>query len=702
MRRNIWFICCLWLGLCTKVLGQVIELKPYQKTYTIGKWVHVLEDASGQLTLEDVLSDVQASKFKLSTQENLNFGFSQKTYWLKFQVSDTQPNRSNWFWILSYPNLDHVDFYYQDDKGEWQVKNLGDEQPFARREIFHRYFILPLQLHDDLPHVYYLRIATTSSVQIPMSIYNEEFFYEEDAKAEMLYGLFYGMMLIMVLYNLFVAASMKERNYLFYVFSIIGSTIFFAAVNGHLYQYVLFDFPRVQSIMIPFGIGIWITFSAYFTKYFLHTKQVTRLINTLLKGIIGVGILITVCSTFVPYMIMVRFAAAFVGVNVIILVSAGIVTWLRGDQAARFFVFAWVFLLGGAFLIVVSRFGALPNNFLTNHGVEIGAALQVLLLSFALTDRYKLIEQENKLVQEEALKVQKEANENLEKKVEQRTEEINAQKQEIEAQRDNLEQQKHLLAKKNDSIMSSINYAKRIQQAMLPQPDKIAQALPNHFIFFKPKDVVSGDFYFFQEIDRKVILAVIDCTGHGVPGALMSMLGYNLLSNIISEHQTTQASKILNELHRGIRAALKQEETHNKDGMEVALCILDFADKTLTFAGAGGSELCYVQNFEMHTLRGDKHHIGGERNDDNLAFQQHTISVAQPTMFYIYSDGFQDQFGGEEGRKFMPNHFKQLLLKMSHKHILEQRSILERMLENWMGEKHKQVDDILVIGVQLK
>ena len=276
---------------------------------------------------------------------------------------------------------------------------------------------------------------------------------------------------------------------------------------------------------------------------------------------------------------------------------------------------------------------------------------------------------------------------------------------------------------KNKNIEQSINYAQRIQEAMLPDMNNLSKYLPDSFILFKPRDIVSGDFYWFIDPykvhlklknltgneapaskkmaelkDNNFIIAAVDCTGHGVPGAFMSMIGMNLLFEIVS-HGVVEADKILDELHAGIRIALKQDKIDNQDGMDMTICVVKKKDKVVEFAGAKNS-LLYIQKGELVRIKGDKFAVGGQQYESIRKYKKHTIKIDQPTIFYIFSDGYQDQFGGPNNMKFLTRNFNNLLLKISNEDFLKQKEILDRTIEDWK-ENVKQTDDILVIGFKM-
>jgi len=250
------------------------------------------------------------------------------------------------------------------------------------------------------------------------------------------------------------------------------------------------------------------------------------------------------------------------------------------------------------------------------------------------------------------------------------------------------------------AITDSIHYASRIQSAILPPPEYIANYLSEHFILWKPRDIVSGDFYWMTEHNNKVIITAADCTGHGVPGAFMSMLGVSFLNEIVNKNEVTQANEILNQLRENVIRSLHQtgKENEAKDGMDISMCVFDFQSMTLQFAGAY-NPLIMIRDGEATQIKADKMPIGiyfkGQKS-----FTNNEIKIQKDDCFYISSDGYVDQFGGDDGRKFMSKKFKELLVEIHHNPMSVQREILNHEIETWRG-KLEQIDDILVIGVRI-
>lgn len=316
------------------------------------------------------------------------------------------------------------------------------------------------------------------------------------------------------------------------------------------------------------------------------------------------------------------------------------------------------------------------------------------------------------------LNIKKKANQKLKKQ----NIEIAKQNRLIEQVNQDLEVAFNKIEKQNLDITSSINYAQRIQEAMLPSVENLSVLKDNSFILFKPRDIVSGDFYWFTgygspealseeqnktfiklhnlpKDEKGFLISAVDCTGHGIPGAFMSMIGFNLLETI-TRSGIVMPNEILKHLHNAIRYLLKQDTTDNRDGMDMAICSIVDNGKKVLYAGAK-NPLVSISNGELSYIRGDSIPVGGMQKEDHREFILHTINVDSPTSFYIFSDGITDQFGGPNGQKFGTRRFKELLLEIHKLPMLEQKVKLEQRLGEWMKSDQKQIDDIIVVGFKI-
>ncbi len=280
----------------------------------------------------------------------------------------------------------------------------------------------------------------------------------------------------------------------------------------------------------------------------------------------------------------------------------------------------------------------------------------------------------------------------LEMKVVERTEEVVRQKEEVE-------RQGRKVVELYKNVTDSIRYAKRLQESILPPDKRIRELLPDSFVYYRPKDIVSGDFYWVERAEEKVVFAAVDCTGHGVPGAFMSLIGHNALNQAVKERGRTRPSEILADLNRMAYDALHKDRDQNlvRDGMDLALCTYDPGKGVLEYAGAN-CPLYLLRGSEVLQFTPDKHAIGGSDLPIS-AFTDHRIKLQTGDVVYIFSDGYADQFGGPQGKKFMYRRFRELLQEIHQRPMEQQRMALHDAFTRWRGG-HEQVDDILVIGMR--
>ena len=265
-----------------------------------------------------------------------------------------------------------------------------------------------------------------------------------------------------------------------------------------------------------------------------------------------------------------------------------------------------------------------------------------------------------------------------------------------------LEQQKEELDIQNTSMTDSINYAKHIQEAMLPSEYLFNKLLPDSFILYMTKDIVSGDFYWIAQRGTKTFIAAVDCTGHGVPGAFMSIIGFDLLKNIVKERGIEDPAEILNQLNYGVSDTFRKNNTDEhkvRDGMDMALCVIDHSKHTIEFSGAM-NPFCMIRDGSVSIIKGNRFSIGSFNDDESNRFETHIIPYKSGDMVYLFSDGYADQFGGVLGKKFKQKRFVHMLLNIHHLSPSKQKKELKENFLNWKGQM-EQVDDVLVIGFKL-
>ncbi len=346
----------------------------------------------------------------------------------------------------------------------------------------------------------------------------------------------------------------------------------------------------------------------------------------------------------------------------------------------------------------------------TQRNAFIGGFTLMMVLAVIIYRNYRQKKKANRIINEK--------NEHLEQanaEITEQKEEIESQRDEIEAQRDTVTRQKEQIETIHRSLTDSIDYAFRIQQAVLPGQDTLDDILGEHFILFKPHSVVSGDYYWSTRMNNWIIFCVADCTGHGVPGAFMSMLGVSFLNEIVRKKEVIRANRVLDQLRASVVESLKQKgmEGEQKDGMDISICALNTETNELQFAGAN-NPLYLVRNNNarvpeykrkleyngslLYEIEGDKMPIAIHERMDR--FTNHRIETEKGDAVYLFSDGYADQFGGDKNKKFKYKPFKRLLLEASDKPMNEQKEIIDKTFEDWKGD-NEQVDDVCVMGVKI-
>ena len=695
-------LCCIQ----TIVFSQKISLEGEQEISSLGNSLsYYIQEKSENYTIEEVSNPNFDAKWLKNPSEHLNLGYNSNVIWLKIEI-ENKSKLEDWQIVVDMPFTDNITFYQKNRyNSEWKTTRTGGSFNYSSRgEVKHSGFVFPLLLAQDKEQVFYFKIRSDYPMLLPIFINTKAAVYQDSQNRHIGYGIYFGILLVMILYNFIIFLITRDFNYLYYVLTILVTFLTFGGVSGYLFKYTYPSYPSVNIWLIRAAMSLTIVFTSIFAIHFLELKKSAIWFYRLF--LISIG---TACVAFILNSIGVQGAVNLViKIQTFLLLSASIYCWTKGNKFARFFVLAWIVYIIGGLMITLRNSGSLPINFWTNHGAEIGSALEVILISMALADRYRIIKKEKEVATKRALELEQRNNQELELKVKERTIELNESNEELAQMNEELSstldvmgQQKTEIETKNQDITDSINYAKRIQDALLPSEKAIQSAFKDSFILYLPKDVVSGDFYFFIENENYTFLAVADCTGHGVPGSLMSMIGTNLLRESIVEKQMILPSQILMNLHQEIVKTLKQKETGNRDGMDISLCVINKAENKIYFSGAKNS-LISIKNEEITEYKGSRFSIGGFIKTEGINFKDKIIEIDNQTSYYMYSDGYQDQFGGKEDKKFMRKNLKNLLQSIHKLPFEGQKQILQDTIFEWQKVgKTLQIDDILVMGFKL-
>jgi signal transduction histidine kinase len=373
------------------LLASAVEFNENTRSLPLGRATQVFEDPSGNATIADVSSPEGAAKFRALEASSLNAGYSRSAFWLKVRLT-YRPNdpfaSADWLLELAYPPMDHVDLYLSTDdaapKLAWQT---GDMLPFSSRQIKQNNYLFDLDLRPHESKTAYIRVASHGSVQAPLNLWASHAYIEEQPSRLYILGMIYGVLAVMLVYNLFIYLSVRDNSYLYYILYITCFGLYQVSVNGAAIEFLWPDNPWWANTSTTYLIAAAILFASQFTRKFLQTPKLGCWLDTPLLLMMGCAAVIMVLSLIADYGIALRLVTALVLIFTPVILLIGIVAWLKGRRVARYFILAWSAFLVGGVVNATMLLGHLPNNFWTMYASQIGSVVEVALLSLALADR---------------------------------------------------------------------------------------------------------------------------------------------------------------------------------------------------------------------------------------------------------------------------------------------------------------------------
>ncbi len=679
--NNSYLLVILTFSFLHAFCSKTIELTDSTKEVWISRnYVDYLIDESNTFTINDVLK-ADSSKFTLLNKDLVN-NKPESHYWIHFKIKSLAQAQS--FRIELYDfDIDEIEFYIINDDNKISVEKLGYRYPFSSRVIEHKNPGFNISIPENQTRHYYIKFKSSRKNLFKPVIKSYETTLDYGLKEYILIGVFCGLLLLMIFYNLLYFIILRVNHYIYYVLYATCMLIYLMIRNGTAFQYLWPNMPFLNPYMDDISLYLGTISMLLFTIFFLDLKNTERKLRQLLL------FAVIARTAFFIYGVFSNYNFQWIVVDAIfaqLAFGVGIKLYRDKVKSARWFVIAFTILNIAFITTTLENLGIIDSNVLTVYSLNIGIVLQFVFLSISIAESVKETYKQKNKAQAELLSFQEKINEQLESKVKRRTVE--------------LEQQKELVEEKNNQIMASVRYAKTIQTATLPNEITLNKINKNNFILYLPRDIVSGDFYWAYELSKdEYIIAAADCTGHGIPGAFMSMIGVNLLNRIVSEGHHIP-NDILTELHQNIQLVLNQKESNNSDGMDIAICRVKRKEKIIEYAGAK-NPFVYIINNELYRIKATRKSIGGYDQKQHLDFELHTISYKKDSItFFLFSDGYADQFGAVEDRKFYLSNLETLFKENYTKPMSEQKTVLSDALKKWMGAEQEQIDDILILGVK--
>ncbi|MGE8500230.1 MAG: 7TM diverse intracellular signaling domain-containing protein [Pseudomonas sp.] len=401
MRNIVIFLLAVW-----PVFAGAVTFDEYTRSLPLGQSMYVFEDVRGDSTINDIASPALQASFRRHDKPVLNAGYSRSVFWLRLDLEyrpQTLGGLQPWLLELAYPPLDHLELYQDDGQGNFHlIQRTGDALPFSSRQIKQNNYLFELKLQPNQPERVYLRLESQGSIQAPLSLWSPNAYLEEQPGRIYVLGIIYGVLLVMLIYNLFIYLSVRDTSYLYYILYIASFGLYQVSVNGAGIEFFWPNSPWWANAATPFLIGSAALFGCQFARSFLHTAEHSPWVDRILLLLMACGAAVMVLSLTASYALSLRLATYLALIFTVMIFVSGVLAWLRGMRVARYFIIAWTaFLIGGA-INTLMVLGYLPNVFLTMYASQIGSALEVGLLSLALADRINAMKEERTRILQEA------------------------------------------------------------------------------------------------------------------------------------------------------------------------------------------------------------------------------------------------------------------------------------------------------------
>lgn len=698
--RSVLLAALSFLPAYTYAQDNIITLTSAEGITFVGNKLFYLEDENGNLTFDDISSDGYQEKFQKNESEGFSRPASANIYWFRIEVKN---NTGHDLWL----NLGtqfitwRVDLYRPDNLGNYEAPLLlGAYRPQENKEYPTDDYYAKISSSNKVQALF-IRLETQAAISTKFSFSSTNTVIKETKHQLMATYLFVGGLAIMIIYSCFLFFSTKSRIYLLYIIYLCSAIINTPFQHGHSLFYSTFLW---DSFLINAALSSLPLFLLVRNYLELHVKY-KRLYKVALS-ITGVQvILIPVLSFIVDYWIAVTVIQITALAFILSLLTAVCYAWYKKQNGAGFFAIGWLGMLSGIIVFILHENGLVESNFITRHSLYWGYLNEISLFSLALANRLNTLKREKEEEQAKNLRLVKEQKQELEIRVEQRTQEIQTQNEELKQQQEEiyainerLALQMNEVKGQNRAINDSIRYAGTIQEAVLPQVPYLKSVFSDAFVLYKSQYIVSGDFFWLEEFKNYTLLAVGDCTGHGVPGAFMSLLGMTFLTEAAKEKTSNQPAEMLGQINKQVISSLKQKHTGNQDGMELLICRIE-ADRII-FSASKRSLFVVEENGKLQEYKGTRRYIGNTKiNTEKKRFQEHVIERKPGMMLYLASDGFQDQLNPAR-KRFGSLSFKALLEEIAALPCSQQEERLERSFSSHK-QNTEQIDDVTVLGVRL-
>lgn len=697
MKHNhLWLLLLIttfWFSKSFAQTDQYIDLSTIQNFEHLASEAIIIKDKSHSINIETLFtSDSLINSGITPTVDVPYLDFTESSYWMILNAANTSEKEQSFYLELARPLTNVVNLFVLDENNRILEKYLsGDEIEFGKRPYKDRKFVFPLVFSPNSKRKLVVQTRSDGEIlKLPMKFWRVDAYTQFSIRENFLLGLYYGLFLLVIFLFTFFGIALKERIYFYFVSYVFLLGLFQFSLDGFAFQYLWPSHPWMgnHAILIFAALSLLSmlfyvkTYLGEFEKYKGYVKGYTIFIAlTLLCFILSLtsG---TIYSLLFPVLNGLSF------IVVIYFLFGLYYKYKEGNQLDVAVVIAFVSLSLGAVLFITTNVNFIDNEFLATNALKLSSAVELTFLSLAMAARYKKTQEEKVEAQNRAFKVLEEINVLKNKQTEELEQQVKERTQEIRDKND-------VLSVQNEEILHSIKYAKRLQDATLPSEKAMIQLFKDSSVLYRPKDIVSGDFYWIEEVDDLVFFAVADCTGHGVPGAMLSVFGNNALNRCINEYKLRDPGRILDTLTELVEISLTKNNSEVSDGMDISLCVWD-KGKKLTYSGAN-NPLYLIRDGELLETKANKQPIGKYVKRD--PFTTHEFELQEGDSIFLFSDGYADQFGGPRGKKLKYSVFKRYLMELNSQPSTAIIKELARRFDLWK-EGEEQIDDVCLLNLK--
>ncbi len=596
----------------------------------------------------------------------------------------------NGFIQFNFPFLDSIHIYTSDGQ---LITQLGDAFKYRYRLLNHKSFLIPISKTQMKQGLWVSIYCNGEYTRVPIN-YGMLDELKQSSNLNLFQGAYYGVLVFSLILALLLLSRLREKEFLWYAVFILFTFIFQYSIDGFTFEYWLPNQPWLSNRMIPFsGAGALLSLLIFTNSLF------EKNINGVFRKSYYIFIFLLSITIVFSFLKNPFYGYSLIGASLfsvplnIYLFSIGIKSYFKKQEHAVYFILSFGILITAIIITQFRNQGLVGDNFIFQNILQIASGIQVMLLSFSLAQKISVYQLKEKKAQQLLLKelnekaeAQVRLNIELEEKVKLRTADLNTKKEELEIV--------------NGELTQSITYASYIQNSILPSVAEINKIAKEIFVLFRPKDIVSGDFYWCKNVSNTFkIIAAVDCTGHGVPGAFMSLIANNLLNQAMQNF--TMPNDIIQFINTNLRSAINANDKTQSlnDGMDISLLAIDYSINKVYYAGAN-RPLYYFENnnSDLLELRGDKMAVGGYTTLD-YNWQLHEINAKPNDTFYLFSDGITDQFGGQNDKKITSKRIRDSIVANKLLPLIDQQKAIDGFFMSWKGGT-PQTDDVLLIGVK--